>query len=71
MMRQTFEEVGIAYQMQAYRIDWAEEKFKWSCDCCCNTGRILRKSCSSCKIKFYHNMVVANLLDKESESEAK
>lgn len=57
-----FEQIGINYQYAARDMEDANNKFEYSCNCCCNRGRNV--PCDRCGIAVAHNLVVACFTDK-------
>ena len=54
-----FEQVGVNIQHTSRTKEDAQQKLKYSCDCCCNRG--LQIKCDKCAIEITHKLVMASL----------
>ena len=60
--------VSISRQWDSETVAEAEERFKESCDICCNDSRCLWRSCNQCKLQCVHDTVTQYLAEGRSEA---
>jgi hypothetical protein len=56
MSKSYFEKVGIDRQYESSTAQEAEKAFKYSCKCCCTTGK--HQECDRCQIAFVHDFMM-------------
>ena len=52
-----FERIGVNLQYDATTIKEANDKFAYSCECCCTRG--MHIECDRCAIAVAHNLTIA------------
>lgn len=52
-----FERIGVGFQLDAKSPEWAEQCFRYSCECCSSKG--LKLECDRCAIRVIHIQTIA------------
>ena len=60
-----FERIGVNLQYDATTIKEANDKFAYSCECCCAKGRYA--DCNRCTIANVHMLLVAYFSDRDKK----